>query len=242
MRGDTYMGCCDVSNDGLRTLATLFWLTGSVICGAVCVATALGPAPPDAETVLGMYPSCRGCEDLPRWNWVRWVALLVGVLLGLLKGVCLIWKGVARREAERIGVLAYPKAYLFFPRWRLLGLCILCPTCVQIQLHTAQFVVSALVFIGLLANVSVFLTIGALRILTGGGLAAQLPSHVAKRSYTTDIGQQRVGYHYSTDPEERMRRSKEAAKTEHSLGRSMMLQFAISEPLTGPAANAGPST
>ena len=35
---------------------------------------------------------------------------------------------------------------------------------------------------------------------------------------------------------ERTRRSKEAAKSEHALGRSMMLQFAINEPLTGPAA------
>jgi hypothetical protein len=34
-----------------------------------------------------------------------------------------------------------------------------------IQLHTARFVVSALIFIGLLANVCVFLAIGALRIL-----------------------------------------------------------------------------
>jgi hypothetical protein len=237
------MGWCDVSSDGLRTLAALFWLTGSVICGTVCVATALGPVPPDAKAVLGIYPSCRGCEDLPRWNWARWAALLAGVLLGLLKGVCLIWKRVARREAERIDALAYPKAYLFFPRWRLLGLCILCPACVQIQLHTAQFVVSALVFIGLLANVAVFLAIGALRILTGGGLAAQLPNHVARGDYRTEIGQQGMGKHYSTVPDyrkqqalERTRRSKEAAKSEHALGRSMMLQFAINEPLTGPAA------
>jgi hypothetical protein len=236
------MGCCDVSNDGLRTLAALFWLTGSVICGAVCVKTALGPVPPDAKAVLGIYPSCRGCEDLPRWNWARWAALAAGVLLGKLQGRCLIWPVVARREAERIDALAYPKAYLFFPRWRLLGLCILCPICVQIQLHTAQFVVSALVFIGLLANVSVFLAIGALRIITGAGLAERLPSHVARGDYRKDPGQQGVGYPYATAPEyrkkelARMQRSKEAEESEHALGRSMMLQFAISEPLTGPAA------
>ncbi len=236
------MGCCDVSNDGLRALAALFWLTGSVICAGVCVTTALGPVPPDAKEVLGIYPSCRGCEDLPRWNWARWAALLAGVLLGLLQGVCLIWKHVARREAERIDALAYPKAYLFFPRWRLLGLCILCPTCVQIQLHTAQFVVSALVFIGLLANVAVFLAIGALRILMGAGRAARRPSHTASDSGT--VNGQQGGHPYSTVPDyrkqraalERTQRSKDAAKAEHALGRSMMLQFAINEPLTGPAA------
>eukprot|EP01043_Picozoa_sp_COSAG02_P044003 COSAG02_NODE_3883_length_6088_cov_2.425781_2_plen_151_part_00 len=103
--------------------------------------------------------------------------------------------------------------------------------------------VPALVFIGLLANVAVFLAIGALRILAGARQAARLPSHTASDSKT--IYGQQGRYPYSTVPDyrkqraalERTRRSKDAAKkSEHALGRSMMLQFAINEPLTGPAA------
>lgn len=195
------MGCCDVSHAGLRVLAALFWLTGSVICGTVSMLTALGPVPPDAKAVLGIYPSCRGCEDLPRWNYVRWVVAIGGVLLGLLKGWCLVWKMFARREVERIHALTEPKAYHFFPKWRLLVLCLICPTCVQVQLRTAQFVISALVFIGLLANVCVFLAFGALRILTGEGLAEHPPSSVITREdYRRSTLLQSGGYQYVSAP------------------------------------------
>lgn len=173
---------CAVSHRCLLILASLFWATGSIICGAVCLLTVAGPVPPDAKAVLGIYPSCRGCEDLPRWMWVRWAALGIGLVLGLLQGWLLMWRVLARREAERIGALSEPKTHMFFPPWRLLGLCILCPCCVQLQLHTAQFVVSALIFIGLLANVCVFLAIGSLRILTGSGLSDRLPSVVSRES------------------------------------------------------------
>jgi hypothetical protein len=45
----------------------------------------------------------------------------------------------------------------------------------QIQLHTQQFVVSALIFIGLLANVSVALLFGAARLVHGKRCCAALP-------------------------------------------------------------------
>jgi hypothetical protein len=57
------------------------------------------------------------------------------------------------------------QAHEFFPARRLLVLLVLCPTCVQIQLHTSRFAVAVLIFIAMLANVCVFLLCGAARIL-----------------------------------------------------------------------------
>ena len=57
---------------------------------------------------------------------------------------------------------------MFYPWKPLLLLCIVAPTAVQIQLHTKQYVWSALTFIALLANVGVFLLCGSLRIAIGG--------------------------------------------------------------------------
>ena len=74
------------------------------------------------------------------------------------------WRSVARQEAIRIASLTTPQCHHFFPARRLLILLVLCPTCVQIQLRTAQFVVSSLVFTALLANVAVALLFGAARL------------------------------------------------------------------------------
>ena len=152
---------CYITNGSLLTIAALFWAIGSLICGAVAVLTALRPAPPDALDVVGGWAPCGGCEDITRWSYLRWAALAGGVVLGLLQGWLLMWRVLASREVARIAALREPQAHQFFPPWRLLGLAILCPSCVQLQLHTQQFVVSALVFVALLANVSVSLALCA---------------------------------------------------------------------------------
>ena len=92
------------------------------------------------------------------------MSLEIGLVLGGVQGYMLMWRSVARQEAIRIASLTTPQCHHFFAARRLLILLVLCPTCVQIQLRTAEFVVSSLVFTALLANVAVALLFGAARL------------------------------------------------------------------------------
>ena len=76
---------------------------------------------------------------------------------------------VAKREVERIGALAQPKAQLFFPWRQLIVSFIASPSAVQIHLYTTQCAWSVVIFFGLLANVGVFLLRGSVRVGANGG-------------------------------------------------------------------------
>jgi 2,5-diketo-D-gluconate reductase A len=151
--GATARKNCTVSTASLFTIAIAFWSTGCLVCAAVC-----------ANTTRVTPAKCVTDTCLWTWHLGRFVSLEIGLVLGGVQGYYIMWRSVARQEAIRIASLTTPQCHHFFPARRLLLLCVLCPTCVQIQLHTAQYVVSSLVFVALLSNVAVALLFGAARL------------------------------------------------------------------------------
>ena len=95
------MGCtsCAVSHRGLLGIAVWFWATGAIICGLVAVKTVLGPAPADADALLGEG----------KWDRMRWAMLAIGMVVGGLQGWLLMWRVVAACEARRILALSAPQ-------------------------------------------------------------------------------------------------------------------------------------
>lgn len=149
--GQSAASCWDVRTGTLFVLAVLFWMIGCAICLGVGVSTVLGKG---------------GSPPTPAWGW-RWLVLSGGGVAGVLQAYVYIWPYVAESEVKRIRQLPRPRAYDFFPARRLLFMVIAVPCIVQVQLRTAQYTVSQMIFVGLLTNVGVFLLLGAIRIFLG---------------------------------------------------------------------------